>query len=110
MTKSSSKSRKVVRAFKLRGVTSDERRSRVEGFSGGARKAMEKSAEQDGDEGVTTIAGSGDFSPICESEMSSYKWFEELQQTNRIKWTDLQALEQVCSRGGAWGVYDGGYL
>jgi len=34
-------------------------------------KAMEKSAEQDGDDGVTIIAGSADFTPICESETSS---------------------------------------
>jgi hypothetical protein len=34
---------------------------------------MEKSAEQDGDEGVTTMAGSGVFSPIFESETSSHR-------------------------------------
>jgi len=42
------------------------------GFSGGATKAIEKSAEQDGDDGVTTIAGSGDFSAISERETSSH--------------------------------------
>lgn len=60
MTKRSSKSRKVVRALKLSGAAREKNRSRAVGFSGGATKAMEKSAEQDGDEGVTTIAGSGD--------------------------------------------------
>jgi len=70
MTKNSSKSRKVVRALRLSGVASENRRSRAVGFSGGARKAMEKSAEQDGDDGVTMIAGSGDLSPTSESETS----------------------------------------
>jgi len=71
MTKSSSKSRKVVRALRL----SENRRSRAVGFSGGARNAMEKSAEQDGDEGVTMIAGSDDLSPTCESETS---WCQQI--------------------------------
>jgi hypothetical protein len=35
---------------------------------------MEKSAEQDGDEGVTMIAGSGDLSLICASGTSSRPW------------------------------------
>jgi len=70
MTKSSSKSRKVVRALRLSGAVNENRRSRAVGFSGGAKKAIEKSAEQDGDEGVTMIAGSGDLSPTSVSEMS----------------------------------------
>jgi hypothetical protein len=40
---------------------------------------MEKSAEQDGDDGVTTIAGSGDFSPICERETSSHQRVQEMK-------------------------------
>lgn len=71
--KSKSKSRKVVRALRLilNGAANENGRSFAIDFSGGgARKAMEKSAEQDGDEGVTTIAGSGVFSPICERETS----------------------------------------
>jgi len=70
--KSNSKSRKVVRALRLSGAASEKSRcfAATVGFSGGARKATEKSAEQDGDDGVTTIAGSGDFPPICESGTS----------------------------------------
>jgi len=70
MMKSNSKSRKVVRALRLRCAARGKGFSRAVGFSGGARKATEKSAEQDGEEGVTTIAGRGDFSPICETEAS----------------------------------------
>jgi len=70
MMKSNSKSRKVVRALTLSGAASGKGRSLEVGFSSGATKAMEKSAEQDGEEGVTTIAGRGDFSPICETETS----------------------------------------
>jgi hypothetical protein len=73
MMKSKSKSRKVVRALRLSGAASENGRSFAVGFSGGARKATEKSAEQDGDDGVTTIAGRGDFSPISEREASSYQ-------------------------------------
>lgn len=40
----------------------DVRRWRNDGLGGSARNAMEKSREDDGDEGVTMIAGSGDFS------------------------------------------------
>ncbi len=74
MMKSKSKSRKVVRALRLSGATSETSRSFavMVGFSGGATKAIEKSAEQDGDDGVTTIAGSGDFSAISERETSSH--------------------------------------
>ena len=36
---------------------------------------MEKSAEHEGDDGVTTIAGSADFTLICESETSSGQIF-----------------------------------
>ncbi len=75
MMKSNSKSRKVVRALRLSGAASEKSRSVADavGFSGGARKAMEKSAEQDGDDGVTTIAGSGVFPPTCESETSLHQ-------------------------------------
>ena len=76
MTKSSSTSRYVVRALRLSGEVSEKSRLHAGGFSGGATKAMEKSAEQDGDEGVTTIAGSGDLSPIFESETSSDQSFQ----------------------------------
>ena len=74
MMKNRRRSRKVVRALKFSGVASEKTRSRRVGFSGGARKAMEKSAEQDGDEGVTMIAGSGDLSLICASGTSSRPW------------------------------------
>lgn len=70
MMKSNSKRRKVLRALRLSGAANEKGRSLAVGFSAGARKAMEKSAEQDGDDGVTTIAGSGDFSPICERATS----------------------------------------
>jgi hypothetical protein len=73
MMKSRRRSIKVVRVLRFSGVDSEKSRSRMVGFSGGARKAMEKSAEQDGDEGVTMIAGSGDFPLIWESGTSSYQ-------------------------------------
>jgi hypothetical protein len=71
MMKSRRRSIIVVRVLRFSGVVSEKSRSRKVGFSGGARKAMEKSAEQDGDEGVTMIAGSGDFTLIWESGTSS---------------------------------------
>jgi len=73
MTKSRSRSRNVVRALRLRDARSEKGCWVAVDFSGGARKATEKSASQDGDEGVTTMAGSGDFSPIFESATSSYQ-------------------------------------
>ena len=75
MMKSRRRSRKVVRALRFSGAASEKNRLRRVGVSGGARKATEKSAEQDGDEGVTMIAGSGDLSLICESGTSSRPWF-----------------------------------
>jgi hypothetical protein len=83
--KSNSKSRKVVRALRLSGAASGKGRSLAVVFSDeGAKKATEKSAEQDGEEGVTTIAGRGVFSPICETEASSYQWFQEVNYTNEV--------------------------
>lgn len=81
MMKSNNKSRKVVRALRLSCAASEKSRSFAVtvGFSGGARKATEKSAEQDGDDGVTTIAGSGVFPPISESGTSLYQNFQELK-------------------------------
>lgn len=79
MMKSKSKSRNVLRALRLNGAENENCFSLATVFSGGARKAMEKSAEQDGDDGVTTIAGSGDFSPICERETSSHQWVQEMK-------------------------------
>jgi hypothetical protein len=40
----------------------DARRWRIVCFGGAARKAMEKSREEEGEHGVTMMAGSGDFS------------------------------------------------
>ena len=40
----------------------EETRSRKVGFGGDAKNAIEKSWDEDGDDGVTMIAGSGDFS------------------------------------------------
>lgn len=40
----------------------DASRWRIVCFGGAARKAMEKSREEEGEHGVTMIAGSGDFS------------------------------------------------
>ena len=81
MMKSNSTRRKVVRALRLSGAASEKSRSFAVtvGFSGGARKATEKSAEQDGEDGVTTIAGSGDFSPICSSGTSLYPKFSGIK-------------------------------
>lgn len=47
-----------------------EMRSRKEGGVGGARKAMAKSCEEEGEQGVTMIAGSGDFSVASGRERS----------------------------------------
>lgn len=64
----------VVRTLSWDGIWSgkvyDERRSRMEGFGGGARNAMEKSCEEEGEEGVTMIAGRDDFSVARGSERS----------------------------------------
>lgn len=43
-------------------VAYDRRRSRSVSFGGGARNAMEKSCAEEGEEGVTMIAGSKAFS------------------------------------------------
>jgi len=53
---------RVVRAFVCSGATTERTRSMRVGFAGGAINATEKSAEHDGEEGVTIIAGNGDFS------------------------------------------------
>jgi hypothetical protein len=71
---------------------------------------MEKSAEQDGEEGVTTIAGSGDFSPIFESETSSYRRVQGRSRLTEVSYTYLRAQERGCSRGDAWEAYDDEYL
>lgn len=42
--------------------------SRVDGFLGGARSAIEKRFSFDGDEGVTTMAGRGDISARLEMD------------------------------------------
>jgi len=47
-----------------------ERRWRIDGFSGAARKAIEKSCVDDGEEGVTMMAGRGDFSVTRGKERS----------------------------------------
>lgn len=53
------------------GELSEEvRRWKREGLGAGARKAMEKSPELEGEEGVTTMAGRGDFSLMVASERS----------------------------------------
>jgi len=56
----------VVRGLNRRGPVTDSMRSRRDGLGGGARKAMKKgesvAAAIDGDEGVTIMAGRGDFS------------------------------------------------
>jgi len=48
----------------------DETRSRMVGLEGGARKAMEKSWVEDGDDGVMMMAGKGDFSATRGRERS----------------------------------------
>lgn len=66
----------MVRALNGReGALSDGRegnRSRMEGFGGGAKKAIEKSRAEDGDEGVTMIAGNDDFSVARGKERSGF--------------------------------------
>jgi len=47
-----------------------ERRCRMDGFGGEARKAMEKSCVEDGEEGVTMMAGRGDFSVARDKDRS----------------------------------------
>jgi hypothetical protein len=62
-----------VRALRWTGVrngASVPRRSRTEGFGGGARKAMEKSRAEEGEEGVTMIAGRESFSVFKGRERS----------------------------------------
>jgi hypothetical protein len=73
MTKMTSKTMIVVRALRWTGDLSDayeEILSRTEGFGGGAKNAMEKSRDEDGDDGVTMIAGNGDFSVASGRERS----------------------------------------
>lgn len=45
-------------------------RSISESFGGAARNAIEKSRDDDGEEGVTIMAGSGDFSVASERDRS----------------------------------------
>ena len=108
MMKSNNSSRRVVRALVpwFSGAVNEKSLSRREGFSGGATKAMEKSAEQFGDEGVTTIAGSADFTPICESETSfvtsDFQWMAAIGGS---KYTPSGAGMRIKSgrcRGSRW--------
>lgn len=65
-----------MRAFAENGVGSfvkEVRRSHLEGFSGGARNAIEKSCEDEGEDGVTIIAGRGDFSVARGRERSGWR-------------------------------------
>lgn len=49
-----------------------DRRWKKDCLGGGARNAIEKSQELEGEDGVTTIAGSGDFSLMFASEISDW--------------------------------------
>jgi len=55
----------MVRALRWKGEETngayEPRRSRIEGFGGGARNAIEKSLAEDGEDGVTIIAGRESF-------------------------------------------------
>ena len=110
MTKSSSKSRNVVRALRLSDAGIEESPWVAVGFSAGARKATEKSAEQDGDEGVTTMAGSGDLSPIFEREISSHRRCSGSEARLLVIYTYLRAQEPGCSQGDAWEACGDEYL
>lgn len=48
-----------------------DRRSFQDGFGGGARKAIEKSRDEDGEDGVTIMAGRSDFSVARGRERST---------------------------------------
>lgn len=63
----------VSQDLNVKELREDEKRSRRLGFVGGARKAIEKSCVWMGDEGVTMIAGKGDFS-VMEGRERSYEW------------------------------------
>ena len=67
--KNNNRRMRVVRALSCLGAVNDVTRSRREAL-GGAKKAIEKSPEEDGEDGVTMMAGSGDFSLTSESERS----------------------------------------
>lgn len=64
----------TVRALSRAGGSNDtkvENRSAREGFGWGAKKAIEKSWAEDGDDGVTMMAGKFDFSVARGKERSS---------------------------------------
>ena len=67
--KNNNRRMRVVRALSCLGAVNDVTRSRREAL-GGAKKAIEKSPEEDGEDGVTMMAGRGDFSLTSESERS----------------------------------------
>jgi len=56
------RSRKLGEANTLDEDRDSERRCRMDGLGGVQRKAMEKSCVEDGEQGVTMMAGRGDFS------------------------------------------------
>jgi len=66
------RSRKFVCA-ELTGPLIDMKRCINVGFGGSARKAIEKSRFDDGEEGVTMIAGRGDFSVARGKDKSRVK-------------------------------------
>lgn len=55
---------------RARDLSELEIRCCMDGFSGGARKAMEKSRAEHGEDGVTMIAGRCDFSVTIGRERS----------------------------------------
>jgi len=57
-------------AGRARGAAYLEIRCCMEGFSVGARNAIEKSCEEQGEDGVTMIAGRCDFSVMLGRERS----------------------------------------
>ena len=68
-------------------------RSRNVGFGGGLRNAIAKSLSDVGDDGVTIIAGSGDFSSTSGSDRSAARGDNELHL--------ILALSFCCTYRGA---------
>lgn len=98
----------VVRALNWEGAAYDKTRSSTDDLRGGARKAIAKSWEEEGEDGVTMMAGRGDFSVARGRERSLGKYravrcqckslVAQNQPTKRCRYESIiQALRQAVN-------------
>jgi hypothetical protein len=92
----------MVRALRWKGETNgayELMRSRIEGFGGGERKAIEKSLAEDGEEGVTIIAGRESFSVFRGRERSSQPLAERATRKPKTYQEGRVSRYSLCGEG-----------